>query len=140
MEPYREPFRTTLTRTGTIALVGGAAVAMGSGRLSMWPIATILALWPAFGGHWVELGFLNYLRPRLPDSPAVRIGARLLVWFVGGVFLALGMKWTAMALDAFRPTLWAAWWLGGIVFIGIELVVHLLLQLRGRPSFHNGRG
>ena len=25
-------------------------------------------------------------------------------------------------------------------FIGIELVVQLALQLRGRPSFYNGRG
>ncbi len=25
---------------------------------------------------------------------------------------------------------WPAWWLGGIAFIGIELVAHLVLQLR----------
>ena len=31
-------------------------------------------------------------------------------------------------------------WLGGLAFIGIELVAHLVLQLRGRPSFYNERG
>jgi len=30
--------------------------------------------------------------------------------------------------------------LGGLAFIGIELVTHLVLQLRGRPSFYDGRG
>ncbi len=28
----------------------------------------------------------------------------------------------------------------GMAFIGIELVVHLVLQWRGRPSFYDGRG
>jgi hypothetical protein len=69
--------------------------------------------------------------------------ARLGVWFVGGTGLALGMGLTAMALG-FPPAQWRAWgpawWLGGLVFIGIELVVHLALQLRGRPSFYDGRG
>jgi len=45
-----------------------------------------------------------------------------------------------MALAGFRPVRWPAWWLGGLAFIGIELTVHLLLLLRGRPSFYNGRG
>ena len=44
-----------------------------------------------------------------------------------------------MALAGFRPARWPAWWLGGLAFIGIELLAHLLLQLRGRPSFYNGR-
>ena len=54
--------------------------------------------------------------------------------------LAIGMGLTAMTLAEFRPPHWPAWWLGGLAFIGIELVTHLVLQLRGRPSFYNGRG
>jgi hypothetical protein len=51
------------------------------------------------------------------------------------------MGLTAMALAGFRLAHWPAWWwLGGIAFIGIELVAHLVLQLRGRPSFYNGLG
>jgi hypothetical protein len=50
------------------------------------------------------------------------------------------MDLTAMALTGFRPAQWPAWWLGGLAFIGLELVVHLVLQLRGQPSFYNGRG
>lgn len=52
----------------------------------------------------------------------------------------MGMHLTAKALAGFRPARWPAWWVGGGSFIAIELVVHLVLQLRGRPSFYNGRG
>ena len=113
------------------------------GGLTRWPIATLLVLWPSFGGHWVDLWFLNWLRPRLPPARAVQLGARVAVWFVGGTGLALGMGLTAMLLAGFQPARRPAWWLGGLgglAFIGIELVAHLVLQLRGRPSFYDGRG
>ena len=97
-------------------------------------------LWPSFGGHWLEIWFLNWLRPRLPDTRRVQIAVRLAVWFIGGVGLAFGMRLTAMAFPGRRPASWATWWMAGFAFIGIELVAHLVLQLRGRPSFFNGRG
>ena len=139
-QPCREPLHITLVRTGMIALVVGAVLSRWWGGLARWPIATLLMLWPAFGGHWVEVGFLNWLRPRLSIAPAVQVGARIGGWFVGGVGLFLGMGLTAMALTGFWPAQWAAWWLGGLAFIGIELVAHLVLQLRGKPSVYNGRG
>src|SRR5437870_2183712 len=135
---YREPLRVTLVRTGTIALAVGAVLARWWGGLARWPMATLLALWPAFGGHWVEIWFLNWLRPRLSSARAVQVGARVGVWFVGGTGLALGMGLTAMVLAGFRPAQWPAWWLGGLAFIGLELVVPLVLQLRGRPSCYRG--
>jgi hypothetical protein len=128
-------------RTITIALILGAVLARWrGGGLAGWPMATLLALWISFGGHWVELWFLNWLRPRLPIARAVQVAARAAVWFIGGVGLALGMRLTALALAEFRPRHWIAWWIRGLAFIGIELVAHLVLQLRGRPSFYNGRG
>jgi hypothetical protein len=143
-EPYREPLRVTLVRTGTIALVVGLVLAWSRGGLGRWPMASLLVLWPALGGHGVELWFLNWLRPRLPDARGVRVAARAVVWFVGGVALALAMGWTANALGALPPAQWAAWrsawWVGGLGFIAVELMAHLVLQLRGRPSFYNGRG
>jgi hypothetical protein len=139
-QPYREPLRITLVRTGSIALAVGALLARMWGGLAHWPIATLLVLWPSFGGHWVEVWFLNWLRPRLSSARAVEVVARVAVWFVGGACLALGMRLTAMALAGYRPRHRLAWWIGGLGFIGLELVVHLVLQLRGRPSFYNGRG
>ena len=138
-QSYREPLRITIFRTGMIAIVAGAVIAGLWGGLARWPMATVLALWPSFGGHWVEVWFLNWLRIRLSIARGVQVAARVGVWFVGGAGLAVGMGLTAMALAGFRPAHWPAWWLGGFAFIGIELVAHLVLQLRGRPSFYNGR-
>jgi hypothetical protein len=139
-QPFQEPLRNTLVRTGTIALVAGGVLARFWGGLGRLPLAILLVLWFSLGGHWVELWFLNWLRPRLSAARAVQIGARLGVWFVGGTGLGVGMALTAMALAGFQPSQWPAWWIGGIAFVGLELVVHLLLQLSGSPSFYNGRG
>jgi len=140
-QPHREPLHTTLARTVAIALVLGAIVVRWrGGGVARWPLATLLILWFSFGGHWVELWFLNWLRPRLSIARAAQVWARLAVWFVGGCILALGMDLTAMAFTGFRPAQWPAWWLGGLAFIALELVVHLVLQLRGQPSFYHGRG
>ncbi len=139
-QPFEEPLRITLARNGTIALVAGAVLAKRMGGLAHWPLATLLVLWPTLGGHCVEVWFLNFLRPRLPAGRAAHAGLRVAVWFFAGTGLALGMALTAMALGGFRPAHWPAWWLGGLAFIGVELAAHLVLQLRGRPSFYNGRG
>lgn len=139
-QPYREPARATLLRTGAIALVAGGVLARARGGLAYWPLATLLMLWPTFGGHVVEIWFLNWLRPRLPVGRATQVAARVATWFAGGTVLLLGMGLTQTALGAFRPAPWPAWWLGGLAFIGIELVAHVGLMLMGRPSFYNGRG
>ena len=139
-QPYWEPLRVTVLRTGGIALAVGAVLARWMGGLSRWPLATVLVLWFSFGGHWVELWFLNWLRPRLPPARALQVAARVAVWFVGGVGLGLGMALTAMMLAGYTPARWPAWWLPGVGFIGLELVVHVWPQLRGRPNFYNGRG
>jgi hypothetical protein len=74
--------------------------------------------WP----YWVELWFLNWLRPRLPVARAAQVGARLSVWFVGGTFLAFGMGVTAMVLAGFRPAQWPFWWLGGLLIAALRLI------------------
>jgi hypothetical protein len=138
-QPYREPLRTTLLRTGTIALVVGAALAPRFGGLAPWPAAVLLVLWFSFGGHWVEVCFLNVLRPRLPAARPVQIAARLAVWFAGGVVLAAGMKLTAIALGA-RPANWPLLYLGGLAFIAVEFIAHAALMLRRRPNVYDGHG
>jgi hypothetical protein len=126
-------------RTISIAAIAGAVAARFSGGWGRWPMISLLMLWPSFGGHWVEILFLNWLRPRIPAGRGVQIAARVLVWFIGGTGLAIFMVLTAMALPGFRTRHWHAWWIGGLGFIGIELVAHLVLQFRGRPNLYNGR-
>jgi len=139
-QPYREPIRVTLIRTVSIALVAGAAVALPMGGVRLWPAVSLLMLWPAFGGHWIDLLFLNGLRPHLPANRLIQLLSRLLVWFVGGVALAIGVQLTAKALFDHPRLFSLTWATAGAAFIGIELVAHAALHLRGRPSFYNGLG
>jgi hypothetical protein len=139
-QPHRESVYATALRTVGIALVAGSALALGSrGRIG-WPVAVVLVLWFSLGGHFVELWYLNWLRPRLPVARATLIAARLGTWFLGGLLVAFGMAMTARVLTGARPGDQPAWWIGGVVFIALESIVHLVLQLRGRPSVYNGRG
>jgi hypothetical protein len=135
----REPSRVTLTRTVGIALIAGAALASRSGGLALWPVMSVVMLWPSLGGHYVELAYLDVVRPRLSASRIVQTLARIAVWFVGGALMVVGMHFTAILLRAPKPLPTSAWWLGGFVFIAIELVVHLALHARGRSSFFNAR-
>jgi hypothetical protein len=137
-QPFREPLRRTVLRTCTIALIAGLATALATRHIGRWPAEALLMLWPAFGGHWVELAFLNVLRPKLPVMRSVQITARLVTWFIGGTLLTIGLLLTTRVLPGFRAVQFPAW-IGGIAFIGIELVVHAVMHLRGLPNFYNGR-
>ena len=139
-QAFHEPLRNTLLRNGAIAIIVGAVIARFWGGLPRWPFLTLLVLWPSLGGHWVEVWFLNWLRPRISAARRVQVAARFVVWFVGGFGLALGVALTAITLAGYRLVRWPTWWLAGLAFISVELLAHLALQLRGRPSFFNGRG
>jgi hypothetical protein len=140
MPPFREPLRTTLTRTLGIALFAAAVVAVSSGGVRRFPVLFLLMVWPSFGGHWVDVWFLNWLRPHLPATSLVQRGARVLVWFASGIVIAFGARLTARLL-AGRPSIeWLTWATAGAAFVAIELVAHAALQLRGRGSFYNGLG
>src|SRR5262249_7159810 len=101
--------------------------------------ATIWAFWFAFGGHWIELCFLDGLRPRMPAVRAVQAAVRLVVWFVGGIVLWAGLGVTT-ALMAGHPMRWPGVWPAGVRVVAVERGVHLVLQSRGAPNFYDGRG
>ena len=80
MARFREPLRVTLLRTGLIGLVVGVIAASAQRRPASWPQWTAAALWFSFGGHWIELFFLNWLRPRLAPARWVQVIGRLVTW------------------------------------------------------------
>jgi len=99
----------------------------------------LLALWPSLGGHFVEIAFLDGVRPRLPSATRVQASARLIWWLAGGTLLGGAMIATAHALPIAAPR-WRWWWVGPPLFVGVELPAHAALALRGRPSFYRGDG
>ena len=138
--PFHEPLRTTLARTVAVAIVAGAIIASQWGGREFWPRATILAFWVSFGGHWVDLWFLNWLRPRLGGSRAARVAARLATWFAGGILLGAGMWATARFGFGVARDYTGAWWIAGLGFIGVELIAQGGLAIRGNSTFFGPRG
>jgi hypothetical protein len=128
-----------LRRNLTIAIVAGVLISLFRRAPFLTLPGTILAVWPSLGGHFVEIAFLDGLRPRLPRAKLVQASARLVWWLAGGALLGGALIATAHALRVGAPP-WHLWWMGGPMFVGIELFVHGILALRGRPSFYRGDG
>jgi hypothetical protein len=135
---FEEPLQRTLLRNLAIAFVVGVIVA--SLRRSTQPFlpTLALALWPSLGGHFVELAFLNFVRYRIPAARPWQALARLCLWYAGGCALYLCMSGSAHFLPfAPLPLSFLPW--SGLAFMGIELLAHAFLALRGQPSFYDGR-
>lgn len=135
---HHEPLRRTLTRSLAIAGAAGAGLAVRRRDVALFLPVALLALWVALGGHYVERAFLDGARPRIASDRLTQAAARLAVWFVGGVVLYASMGAAARASSA--PSLHLPWWGGGVAFVGVELVVHAVLAVRGLPNAYDGRG
>lgn len=137
--PFSEPWRRTALRTGSIALGIGLGVGLYRHRLAVVPLVTLVALWFTLGGHFVELLFRNGIDPRLGEPAQRRALVRLAYWFVAGSVLYAGALATRGILTGQGAVLWP-WWTGGVVFVALELLIHLWMRLRRQPSFYDGRG
>jgi hypothetical protein len=150
---FHEPLLSTITRTGAIAV--GVATMLVFARLHrvpatwiewrLWLVLIAAIAWPSFGGHWVELFYLNRMRPRLAGwSDSRLIFVRLGTWLVGGAILFAGAAITySLLLTGTVPQasfMTRALLLGGPLLVGVECIVHLFLLLTGKPSFWNFRG
>ena len=152
-KPYREPLLVTLARTGAIA-IGVASIVTTiqlhhlpsrPAQWHQWLALLVFVAWISFGGHWLEIAYLNGIRPRIahwPDSSLLFL--RLGVWIVGGatLFVAAAISRSVLLTGgpAPRPQVYAALLLGGPAFIIVELIAHAFLLRAGKPSFWNRRG
>jgi hypothetical protein len=133
--PFREPIGHTLARNIVIAVVVGGALALWKRDVRLWAPFSALAIWFSLGGHHVEVVFLNGIRPQIPGARLTQLLARLAAWFAGGAILYVFMAATARVLLT-HPPRFGLWWLGGLIMIGVELVAHSVLALRGSSSFY----
>ncbi len=85
-------------------------------------------------GHWVEVFLLKI--------PGIETGTgklvRILGWFAGGLWCYEVARWLLLLYGrntAELPSLMA----GGLFFVGLEFVVHALLQASGKSNFYSGR-
>ena len=138
-EPCDEPWRSTVWRTGAIAAAIGLAGGLYQRQIASGVLTAIVALWFTLGGHYAEVLFRKRLRSRLRRQAMAQVAARLLYWFAVGAALTTAAFLTLVVLTDGHAVGWR-WWVGGLFFVGLELMVHALLQVRGRPNFYDGRG
>lgn len=85
-------------------------------------------------GHWVEVVLLKI--PGIETSSGKLI--RVLGWFAGGLWCYEVARWLLLLYGRNTTELPALWW-GGLFFVGLEFVVHALLQASGKPNFFSGQ-
>lgn len=101
----------------------------------MWDLldAFTLAFSFTYLGHWVEV----WLR-KIPDiDTSTGKIIRVIGWFAGGLWCYEVARWLLLlygrSTAELPPLLW-----GGLFFVGLEFVVHALLQATGKPNFYSG--
>jgi hypothetical protein len=108
--------------------------------LVLW-IANVVALfWMTFGGHWLELIYVDLIANHLPNELTQRL-VRITLWFTVGSAIVLASAWTrglfGLADYAVRDVTWTV---AGLFFVAIQLVIHGTYWFFGQPSFwtHDG--
>ena len=146
--PVKEPITATLTRTILLAVAIGSVTTLSRrgaytfefSHFTYWSSSVLSVFWYTFGGHWVELFYLNVLRLHLPTNRFIQISVRLFLWLVGGCLLTVGAIATLLAFGRHESYDLVKISAGGVSFVTLELIVHSILQILKRPSFWNGRG
>jgi len=61
----------------------------------------------------------------------------VLGWFAGGLWCYVLARWALVLYGRDTRELPSLLW-GGLFFVGLEFVVHALLQASGKPNFYSG--
>lgn len=137
--PFREPMRSTVLRTFSIALAPALVTCLVTHKTSAFAPLFFGVLWFSLGGHFAELLWLEVIRYRLPRSSFIQKIGRISFWFVSGMILGVPMSLTMHRLDPRinPPNLLII----GFAYVLIELAVHyVLLHRSGKASFYNSAG
>jgi hypothetical protein len=90
-----------------------------------------------FGGHWLELMFINYIKFVLPANMLLLYFTRAIYWFISSVPLFFLAGFVA---GLFSPTnrFPGTWPNFGLLYISIQLIMQAITHLRLKKSFYNG--
>jgi hypothetical protein len=121
--------RTIITTTIIAAILYGVHVFPSSGKskLVLFEMIWSVVFCIVFCGHWLELLFINRIKFYLPQN-------MLSLYFIRIVFAA------NLIADLFsaRTVQMGRWWMFGFFYIGIQLLMHAIMQVRFKKSFYNG--
>lgn len=143
-EKYKESFIQTIVRTiitsAIIALILNWLHVFHSAEKSkilLFEIIWLVVFCIVFGGHWLELLFINRIKFALPKSKLLLIVSRIVFWYLCSIPLFFCGNFI---IDLFsqKTAHLGQLWIFGFCFIGIELFMHALMQIRNKKSFYNG--
>jgi len=143
-EQKREQFmqtliRTLLTTTVIAVILYGlkAFPSRGNNKLTLFEMIWSAIFCVVFGGHWLELLFINHIKFALPKNSAILYLTRIIYWFLSAIPLFFIANFS-LHLFSYHIDLFNKWWFFGIIYIGLELVMYAIMQLRLKKSFYNG--
>ena len=90
-----------------------------------------------FIGHWLELLFINVIKFYLPKNIFVLYIVRIFYWFVSSIplfFIATALR----ELLVTKSRQLGNWWSFGFLYIGVQLLMYAVMQIRLNKSFYNG--
>jgi hypothetical protein len=142
-EKNTERFLQTITRTiftttiiAFILTFAHVFPVVGMSKLFLFAAIWLMIFCIVFGGHWLELMFINYIKLLLPQNRILLYFARIIYWFLSAIPLFMLATWVGSLLINQGLRL-GNWWAFGFFYIGIELLMHAIMHLRGKKSFYN---
>jgi hypothetical protein len=140
-EKYTEPFIQTVIRTVLTTTIIAVILYLvhlfpsgNSSKLTQFEMIWSVVFCVVFGGHWLELVFINYLKFALPKNILLLYLIRIAYWFL----CAIPLFFIIYNSFPHKTGHLGHWWIFGFFYIGIELLMHGMMQLRSKKSFYNG--
>lgn len=139
-EPFIQTVRRTIITTTIIAIILFWAGIFPAGEINKLPVFCII--WSAafcivFGGHWLELLFINHIKFILPKKILYLYIIRIVFWFLCSIPLFAVANLVSNLLSHKTAHL-AHWWAFGLLYICIQLLMYSIMHMRFKKSFYNG--
>ena len=125
--------RNTLLSVPLALLLAAVLPGQGAYRWQFLDAFTI-AFSFTYVGHLVETLLLKIPGIGTPGGKIVRVFG----WFAGGLWCYVLARWALLAYGRSTSELPGLIW-GGLFFVGLEFVIHGLLQASGKPNFYSGQ-
>jgi hypothetical protein len=143
-EKNNEPLIKTVIRTILTATIIAGILYLahvfpydGKSKLTLFAMIWLVVFCIVIGGHWLELLFINSIKFALPKNILLLYFTRIVYWFLCAVplFFCTNFIMHVFLYDGLRLSHWFTF---GIFYIGIELLMHAIMQIRYKKSFYNG--
>ena len=139
-ESFIQTVKRTIITTAIIAIsLFWFRIFPSGGKSNFAIFATIwsIAFCIVFGGHWLELLFINHIKFVLPKNLLFLYFVRICYWFLCSIPL-FALATLVNNLLSHRTGRLGDWWTFGFPYIGIQLLMYAIMHMRLKKSFYNG--